>query len=150
MKMITAETDECIEICNSLLRGEISAVETYAAAIAKYHWEPQVVVLEKIRDEHVENANRLRHNVRHMGGDPDRGSGAWGDFAKAVQCTANLLGGNSAQFALLEGEHHGRKQYQEALENDSVMPDCKEMIRNELLPRIEHHIQKLKRMTKCL
>lgn len=150
MKTPTVESEECIEACNSLLRGEISAVETYAKAIAKYRGEPQIAVLEAIRDEHVENANRLRHNIKLMGGEPDRDSGAWGNFAKAVQAAANLFGEDSAQRALLEGEQHGREEYQKALKNNQVLPDCKEMILNELLPRTEHHIFKLKSMTKCL
>jgi hypothetical protein len=85
-----------------------------------------------------------------MGGEPDRDSGAWGTFAKAIQSAANLIGENSAQKALLEGEEHGLKEYQESLANEHTMPECKEMIRTELLPRIEQHIGKLKLMTKCL
>jgi len=142
--------EDCISACNELLRGEISAIETYAAAIEKFRGDSQVGVLESIRDEHVENANRLRKNIKDMEGEPDRNSGFWGGFAKTLQSAANLLGEDSAQKVLLEGEEHGRKEYLEALNNAAVMPECKELIRNELLPRIERHISRLKLMTKCL
>jgi hypothetical protein len=33
-----SDTEHCIKVCNSLLRGEISAVETYDKAIEKYRY----------------------------------------------------------------------------------------------------------------
>ena len=46
--MATASVDKCVDQLNSLLRGEISAVETYQLAI------------EKIDDEHASDATALR------------------------------------------------------------------------------------------
>jgi len=144
MNLTPNNSSACIDVCNSLLRGEISAIETYAQAIDKFQGASELPILEKIRDEHVQSANRLRENVKAMGGEADQKSGAWGLFAKAVQGAAILMGENSAQKALLEGEEHGLKEYQEALDNEHVMPECKSMIRNELLPKIEQHIATLK------
>lgn len=137
---------ECIDICNSLLRGELSAVETYSQAIDKYAGNPVISELQRIRSEHVASASRLAGNVRSMGGTPDNNSGAWGVFAKAVQGAANLFGAESAVETLQRGEEKGRKDYQEALLNDDVMPGCKELIRDELLPPVIRHIATLERL----
>jgi len=144
----TADVNECIDICNSLLRGELSAIETYGLAISKYKKEPETSALHEICDEHVTSANLLRKNVRSMGGDPSIDSGAWGDFAKGVQCAADFFGENSALQSLQAGEEHGRNEYLEALENEDVMPECKALIRDELLPRSERHLIQLRHLKK--
>ena len=136
----------CIDVCNSLLRGELSAVETYSQAITKYSGKPVLGELQRIRSEHAQSAARLTENVRSMGGKPDTDSGAWGVFAKAVQGAANLFGADSAIESLQRGEEKGREDYQDALENEDVMAECKTMIRNELLPRIERHLSALARL----
>jgi hypothetical protein len=136
----------CIEVCNSLLRGELSAVETYSLAINRYAGKPEVTDLQKIRTEHALSAARLSQNVREMGGTPDDDSGAWGIFAKAVQTAADLFGAGSALESLQKGEEKGRDDYLDAVANDDVMESCKEMIRGELLPRVNHHIAVLERI----
>lgn len=140
------DTDHCIKVCNSLLRGELSAVETYEKAIAKYGNEPVLAELQRIRNEHSQSVARLQQNVREMGGMPDTDSGAWGTFANTIQAAANLFGAESAIEALQRGEEHGRRDYQDALEDDEVMPGCKDMIRDELLPRVNRHIATLERL----
>ena len=77
MTMKKTQNDRCIEICNSLLAGEISAVETYNQAIEKFSGDPEAIVLADIRREHIASADRLRENVREMGGAPVKGSGVW-------------------------------------------------------------------------
>ncbi|MEO7098758.1 MAG: DUF2383 domain-containing protein [Luteolibacter sp.] len=132
--------DHCIKVCNSLLRGEISAVEAYGQAIEKYPGTPAAEEFRRIRAEHSKSANRLSADVREMGGEPDSDSGAWGVFAVSVQGTANLFGEDSAISALQKGEELGRKDYQDAMMDDEVMPECKNMISKELLPRVLDHI----------
>ena len=144
--MESADMSECIDVCNSLLRGELSAVETYSLAINRYVGKTAVTELQRIRSEHALSAARLSQNVREMGGTPDEDSGAWGLFAKAVQGASNLFGAESAMESLQRGEEKGRSDYEEALKNDDVMASCKEMISSELLPRINHHIATLERL----
>ncbi|HEX7260445.1 MAG TPA: DUF2383 domain-containing protein [Luteolibacter sp.] len=138
--------DHCISVCNELLRGEMSAVETYDQAIEKYSDLPAAEELRRIREDHSRAASRLANNVRSMGGEPETGSGAWGVFATAVQGTANLFGANSALESLQKGEEAGRKDYQEALTDEEVMPACKELIRDELLPPLIEHIACLEKL----
>lgn len=143
MNSINDQTEHCIGVCNRLLRGELSAVETYNLVIQKFSDEPEVGELSRLRDEHAWAVSRLQENVRGMGGRPDTDSGAWGAFTKTLQSTANLFGENSALSLIEQGEKHGQNDYQDALADDEVMADCKMMIRSELLPRIEQHIETL-------
>lgn len=138
--------EDCIKTCNSLLRGELSAVETYGQAIEKYPATPVTSELTRIQSDHRDSANKLAANVREMGGVPETDSGAWGTFANTVQGAANLFGTGSAIESLQKGEEHGRNDYNSALENEDVMDACKTMIRTELLPRIENHIAVLERL----
>ncbi|MBK1832431.1 DUF2383 domain-containing protein [Roseibacillus ishigakijimensis] len=127
---------DCIRACNELLRGEISAVETYGTAIDKFKDEPEVATLIQIRDGHRASVQTLTENVRSMGGQPDHDSGAWGTFANAVQSASALFGENAALTSLINGEEHGIHEYESALNSDDVMTECKAMIRSELLPRL--------------
>lgn len=137
-------TEHCIEVCNGLLRGERSAVETYDKAIEKYGGKTPE--LARIREEHVRAVSTLENNVRSMGGEPETDTGAWGAFANTVQQAANLFGPDSAIEALQAGEKSGRRDYQIALEDEDVMIGCKEMIRAGLLPQTEDHIGALERL----
>src|SRR5438093_12948373 len=102
------------ETLSSVHRGEISATETYQQALAKLGDTKGATELRRIHIEHREAANLLRQHVRGHGGKPDKGSGAWGTFAKAVEGTAKLLGDDAALKALKEGEEHGVKEYEDA------------------------------------
>ncbi len=140
--------DHCIDVCNKLLRGERSAVETYDQAIEKYGNKPVLGELRRLRDEHSVSVQTLEHNVRSMGGDPDDSAGAWGVFANTVQGAANLIGPNSALEALQRGEQSGQSDYEGALEDDEVMPECKDLIRAQLLPKVTEHIATLEHLQK--
>lgn len=146
----TLINEQCIENCNSLLRGELSAVETYSKAIEKYPDTVATPELERIRSEHRLSADSLAKNVREMGGEPETDSGAWGTFAKTIQSAANLFGSESAVESLQTGEEHGRNDYQRALANEDVMDSCKVLISTELLPRVESHISTLERLEDAL
>jgi hypothetical protein len=76
-----------------------------------------------------------------LGGEPSDSSGAWGAWAKTVQGTANLLGDNTALKSLKEGEEHGLKDYQEAV--DDVDPTSAQLIQNQLIPAQQRHINLL-------
>lgn len=145
--MSTTQINEaCVKICNSLLRGELSAVETYGQAIKRYPTEAVTSELTRIQAEHRESAETLTNNVLEMGGIPETDSGGWGTFANAVQGAANLFGADSAIGSLQNGEEHGRNDYRDALANDDMMESCKAKVREQLLPRVEGHISVLERL----
>jgi uncharacterized protein (TIGR02284 family) len=134
---------------NSLLRGELAATETYQQAMARVHDEPEAEDLHRIHRDHREAANTLRKHVHFHGGKPDQGSGAWGAFAKTVEGAAKLLGNTAAIEALRQGELHGVNQYQEALTDDTLTSDCRELIRGILLPQTQEHVRLLARLAKA-
>lgn len=139
--MATASLDKAVDLLNSLLRGEISAVETYKQAIKKVDDEhtSDALALRAIAQEHGEHAHALRDEIRRVGGEPDDSSGAWGAWAKTVEATAKLFGDASALKALKEGEEHGLKDYEEAL--DDVTGPARELIVTRLIPAQQQHIQ---------
>jgi hypothetical protein len=137
---------ECIDVCNSLLRGELSAVETYTQALGKFENDPSRSDLDRLRADHEASASTLRQHLVDMGAEPDESSGAWGSFARTVEGTAKIFGESPALAALEEGEEHGINEYREALDNNDVMEDIKMEIRQTLLPRLNSHISVLEAM----
>lgn len=146
--LMNTPNEPCIKVCNSLLRGELSAIETYGQAIRKHSDSPAAERLRDIRSEHITAAKLLADNVREMGGEPETDSGGWGVFAKTVQGAANLFGPGSAIESLQKGEEAGRGDYESALANDEVMAECKAMISDKLLPAVRSHISQLEGLEK--
>jgi len=141
-----ADSDESVTQLNSLLRGEISAAETYRMAIDKVadsdtSHVASVGLLREIQEEHGRAAQALRDRIRELGGEPSDSSGAWGAWAKTVQGTANLFGDSSALKSLKEGEEHGLKDYQEAI--DDVDMNSSQLVQNQLIPAQQRHINLL-------
>ncbi|MES2709074.1 MAG: DUF2383 domain-containing protein [Verrucomicrobiota bacterium] len=140
-------TDSTTEILNALLRGELSAIETYSTAIHKFPVTDAVAVLEHMRSDHLASVSTLRALITGRGGKPSTDSGAWGNFAKAVESTASLFGPTSAISALKQGEKHGIGEYEEALEDDSVPGDVKQVLRDKLLPPLQRHLLNLESLS---
>jgi uncharacterized protein (TIGR02284 family) len=125
---------------NILLRGELAATETYQQAMAKAANEEWAFLLRAIHGDHREAANTLRQYVHSAGAQPDQGSGAWGVFAKAVEGTAKNFGKTAALKALKEGEEHGVRSYEDALQDEHMSAECTDLIRTRLLPQTKAHI----------
>lgn len=136
----TATTDRSVDTLNSLLRGEISAQEAHekALALAGDMTANEVAELRLISAEHTRTAEMLRTEVFRLGGVPAGSAGAWGAFARAFQSSANFLGVSTAFSSLCEGEEHGLKEYQEALEV-SAGP-TKALLDEKLIPNQRKHI----------
>lgn len=75
---LMATSDQPVDTCNALLRGEISATETYSQALGKFVTSPEVQHLSRIRSDHEESAVALREHILECGGEPSTGSGIWG------------------------------------------------------------------------
>ncbi|MCA1581265.1 MAG: PA2169 family four-helix-bundle protein [Acidobacteria bacterium] len=135
--------DRCVEQLNSLLRGEISAAETYRMAIDKVGGDRQSdgAALRTIAQEHGEHAQRLRDEIRRAGGHADDASGTWGAYAKTIEGAASLFGDAAALKALKEGEEHGLKDYRAAL--DAVDEPARKLIAETLIPAQQRHITSL-------
>jgi len=131
---------------NSLLRGELSAVETYDQAMRRLEDHTVLIDLRQIREEHAGAVAALREAVARFGGEPTGSSGPWGTFASAVTGEDGMLGPATVLSALVQGEEHGVNEYEDALTNPDVDPDCKDAIRGKLLPQTRQHIDELNRL----
>jgi len=153
------------EQLNSLLRGELAAVETYEQAIPKFEDDatmqaltrfasgaaqrlPEsqlrdaatVQALTRIAGDHRTSSSMLRDSILSIGGEPDKSSGVWGSFAKTVTGAAKILGPQTVLAALREGEEHGIVEYDKAINNAELSSDCLTMIRGDLLTLCQKHL----------
>ena len=140
------DSERAIRQLNSLLRGEISATETYRLAIDRVGEGDEstmanVGLLREIQEEHGRAAIALRDRIKELGGEASDSSGPWGAWAQFTKSTANLFGDGAAIRSLKEGEKHGLKEYQEAV--DDVDGTSADLIRNQLIPARQRHINLL-------
>ncbi len=138
------ETDRDTEAPNALLRGELSAVETYEQAMGRFDDQQVLAALERIRAEHARAVAEWRDQVARSGGTPSEQSGAWCTFATAVSGTD--IGPGIVLAALRQGEELALVQYKTALESESLHPDCRQLIRTDLLPACQRHVAELDRL----
>jgi len=131
---------------NRLVRGELSAIETYQQALHKMHDAPEATELQAIEADHRGAVRALKDQVVQRGGTPDDQSGAWGTWAKFVAGTARILGNTAALEALRQGEQHGIKEYERAMEADDLDAETCKIIRTKLLPQAQSHISVLDRL----
>jgi len=150
MSTATHEPQTCdTDALNSLLRGELSAVETYTQALGKFDDHALIADLQKIRDEHSRAVRELRDHVIMFSGQPAEGSGPWGTFTAAVTATAKAMGPATVLAALRQGEEHGISAYEDALHNPDIHPDCHRMILTDLLPACRKHVEELNHLLGC-
>lgn len=143
------DAGDAVRQLNSLLRGEISAVETYRMAIDKVADSDPVAMdnvnlLREIASEHGQAAQLIRDQIRMLGGQASDSSGAWGAWVQTVQGTANLFGDTAALKSLKEGEEHGLKDYEEAL--DDVDDSSRALIASQLIPQQQRHLSLLNQL----
>ena len=143
MATLTTESDKAIDQLNSLLRGEISSVETYRQALDKAGDLADSIktMLRALSQDHAENAQRLRQEILWLGGDADDSAGIWGAWAKTLEGLAALFGDNASLKVLKEGEEHGLKDYEEAL--DDLPSSTRTMVLATMIPAQRRHIRTL-------
>jgi demethoxyubiquinone hydroxylase (CLK1/Coq7/Cat5 family) len=125
--------EKSIEVLNSYLRGEISAVETYEMASTKVTETNLGTELEECRRSHQERADLLTARIQQLGGRPSEGSGIWGGFAKLIQGGAKVFGARAALAALEEGEDYGLKMYREREDLEKLDPESRRLVESQLL-----------------
>jgi len=135
--------DKTIDTCNSLLRGEIAAIETYTQAIDTFTNSSDDSALERIRTAHIASAAELRKFISQDGAEPASGSGLWGGFAQTLEGAATLIGESPALKILQAGEEHGISEYMDAMNDLDISEASKELIRHTLLPPLTQHLVEL-------
>ncbi len=139
-----------VEPLNRLLRGELSAVETYQLALEHVSDAQTAEQLERISTEHLQAIGLLREHIREFGGIADETSGSWGLFAQTVEGTASVFGQKAALKALKEGEEHGLKEYKAIMSDPSLRPELKQILAERLQLRQKEHIETLSRCLETL
>lgn len=137
------KANRCIEVCNELLRGELSAVATYQQALGKFMEPADHQALHEILEDHTHSAGVLRELVIAQGALPAQDAGMWGNLTKFLESAAVMLGESSALNLLRAGERHGISEYQHALEDRELMQEIKTRISSDLLPSLSRHINTL-------
>lgn len=123
-----------INTLNNLLKGELSAVESYAEAVLKVEEDSYIQkIFRQAQSSHIERAEKLRNAITASGGTPAESSGLWGSFAKLVTNTASGIGEKAIVNALEEGEDIGSNEYEwKILE---IHGDSHKFVRDELWPK---------------
>jgi hypothetical protein len=129
---------------DDLIRGEMAAVKTYDTALEKVKDPKEVEKLKMIRKDHVNAVEKLKTYATKDVMEDTKSAGAWGAFASAYTGGARLFGDETALKALTQGEEHGINEYKEALEDETIKPELKQMIKTQFLPKQQEHIKTLK------
>lgn len=125
-------TKQDIKQLNEFLRGERSAVETYSQCIERFDGPTMRQELQLLRDSHAKRVQMLESRITELGGAPDSSSGAWGAFAKLVEGGAKLFGKSAAINVIEEGEDHGKKLYNDKI--DELSASTRNFIVQQILP----------------
>jgi hypothetical protein len=80
--------------------------------------------VRRLHAEHREAANTLRRHVRASGGTPDRSSGVWDSWRKAVDGNASHFDTRAPLNALNQGEEQAVKDYEAALNEAGLTAEC--------------------------
>jgi uncharacterized protein (TIGR02284 family) len=117
---MTTSTTDCVDKLNGLLKGELSAVETYRQALEKIQDSGAKEVLKNCHMCHSGRVDTLVAKVVEFGGKPPENSGAWGTFAKLIEGSATAFGDKAAIAVLEEGEDKGLADYKKLLADSST------------------------------
>lgn len=96
-----------VKIIEKLLKDELSAMETYQQALEKFKVSGGQFMTNSVTPllgAHRAAVSSLEAQMTKQGGTPQKGSGAWGSWAKLILEGASLLGKQSTVKVLLEGE----------------------------------------------
>jgi len=138
-----------LDALNTLLRGELSAVETYKQALDKLGEQFEArSALNVCLQSHQDRVQRLKQVVAMMGGTPSETAGPWGAFARLVEGTAKVFGSKAAIAALEEGEDHGLREYRTLVAK--MDPTTRRTVIEELLPAQQETHDKLSVLKQAL
>jgi uncharacterized protein (TIGR02284 family) len=129
---VASTENQAVDVLNSFLRGEISAVETYRQALEKVKEAQITSQLQTCMQSHSKRVSALSEQIRSLGGSPETKSGVWGSFAKAVEAGAKTFGEKTAVAALEEGEDHGRNDYRRDI--DKLDGAARQFVQSTLIP----------------
>jgi hypothetical protein len=116
---------------NTLMRGELIAVETYRHAITTVTGEVPLD-LNRCLTSHDLRAVRLAEHITLSGGTPITGNGLWSACARIFSGGATMIGRSTLLAALEDGESQVLCDYRAALPHVDGAGTM--LLRNDLLP----------------
>lgn len=131
--ILKAETERAVDHLNALLRGELSAVETFQHVISKFGSEAPFELGDCLRSHQV-RVEKLTVRITDLGGQPADSSGLWGSIARLFEGSAALFGRKSALSALEEGEDHGLAKYRKLVNDLDLDASSRRLVEMELQP----------------
>lgn len=140
--------EQTVDVLNSFLRGEISAVETYRQAIEKVEQPNVKVQLQDCMQSHAQRVTILSDQIRTLGGAPSTSSGIWGTFAKVIEGGAKTFGERAAVAALEEGEDHGRNDYKRDI--SKLDTSARQLVESRIVPEQLRTHDKMSSLKKAL
>lgn len=118
-------------ILSSLLKGELSAVETYTKTLHQVAGSEIQLELTELRLAHARRARQLRRRLRQLGGKSDVEKEAF-EFPRVEKSVTS----EQLMLSLLcEGEHRGYLAYENALK--ALDEKSAALLREEVLPEQE-------------
>jgi hypothetical protein len=120
---------------DELIRGEMAAVKSIDAILAKLKDQNEIKELTTIKADHLKAVDILKPYLEDSFKDQEFKSGPWSAFASAFTGGASLFGDKAALNALKVGEQHSLNEYQEFLKDNKIKPEVRQIISSELLPQ---------------
>ena len=135
----TSQIDTITQL-KALLKGEISAVESYDVAISALA-DGRIPAVTENHDCHARRVELIVAAIRANGGVPDVTSGVWGALAGAATKGAAVLGRAAVFAILIEGEERGLSDYRRLLRSGD--PSIRQLIGTDLLPAQKQSLARL-------
>lgn len=128
---------EAVEDLNALLKGELSAVETYHQALPKVESKEIASVLSDCLASHELRVSKLRDAIEQYGGTPESDSGIWGSWAKVLSGGATAFGDDATVAALEQEEDAHSSDYEWRLVK--MHGEHRDLVKNELMPEQQRY-----------
>ncbi len=128
---------ETVEDLNALLKGELSAVETYSQALPKVENKEIARILSDCLASHKGRVGKLSSAIKNSGGTPVSDSGVWGSWAKALSGGASVFGDDATVAALEQEEDAQASDYEWCLVR--MHGDHRNLVKDELLPEQQRY-----------
>jgi len=138
-------TTATIDHLNALVRGELSAVETYGQAIAALASNP-IPELDLNCNCHARRVRELSDLITELGGAAETTSGFWGAISVAVTEGATVLGRHAILTVLVKGEEQGLTDYRAAA--GKVDERSRQLIEQELIPSQQRVYDRVLRLSR--
>ena len=128
---------ETVQLLNSFLRNENTAVETHRHAIGKMSGEPYVESLRENLLAHELRVSILRAEIIRHSGAPTEDAGVWGAFNRLLLNPSAHINEKAAIASLEDGEDICRGAYKR--EYETAVPPLRFVIRDLLAKQSRSH-----------